>query len=265
MRFAMDSGITLIDAAQSYPNAEVRFGKALKDGYRDKCFVATKVSNKYTKEDVAKAIEESLEKLGVDYVDLYQVHGWWDPKYPIEETMEAMARVREQGKARYIGVSNFSAHQMARTLTITPFQSNQPLYNMLNRKIEAEDIPFCKAHGIGLVTYSAMAQGVLSGKYRAGHAFSEDDWRSRADKFKGDTFAQHVQIAGRLAEVAADKGVSLGQLAIAWILREEAVSCLLTGAKHPHQITEQLGALDVRLTDEDLARIDTILADAPAW
>ena len=263
IRHALDSGITLIDAAQSYENSEELLGKALKDGYRDRCFVATKVSWKYSRADVEAAIESSLRKLRVDYVDLYQVHGWWDHKYPIEETMQAMAAAREQGKARFIGVSNFNAEQMKRTLTITPFQSNQILYNMFNRQKEAEDIPFCEAQGVGVIAHTAMAHGLLSGRLKVGQKFAKDDYRSRLDRFKGDTFAQCLQVAARLECVAKHKGISLVQLALAWILRKDAVSCLLTGAKRPSQIDEQLDAPGTTFSDVELERIGTILEDTP--
>jgi len=263
IRHALNSGITLVDAAQSYENSEDLLGKALKDGYRDRCFVATKVSWKYSRADVEAAIESSLRRLRVDYVDLYQVHGWWDHKYPIEETMEAMAAVREKGKARFIGVSNFNAEQVKRTLTITSFQSNQILYNMFNRQREAEDIPFCERQGIGVIAHTAMAHGLLSGRLQVGQKFAKDDYRSRLDRFKGDTFAQCLKVAASLEDFAKEKGISLVQLALAWILRKDAVSCLLTGAKRPSQIDEQLDAPGTTFSDEELERIDTILEDTP--
>lgn len=263
IRYALDCGISLVDAAQSYQNSEELLGKALKDGYRDRCFIATKVSWKYSRADVEAAIASSLRKLKVDYVDLYQVHGWWDHKYPIEETMEAMAVVRQQGKARYVGVSNFNATQMARALTITSFQSNQVLYNMFSRQIEAEDISFCEKEGIGIIAHTAMAHGLLSGRFKIGQRFARDDYRSRLDHFRGDTFAHYLQVAERLDDVAKEKGISLAQLALAWILRKDAVSCLLTGAKRPSQINEQLDAPGTTFSTEELERIDTILQDAP--
>ena len=265
IRYALDRGINLVDAAQSYENSEELLGKALRDGYRDRCFIATKVSWKYSRTDVEAAIESSLRKLRVDYVDLYQVHGWWDHKYPIEETMGAMAKIREQGKARYIGVSNFNAEQVRRTLTITSFQSNQILYNMFRREREAEDIPSCREQGVGVIAHTAMAHGLLAGRMKPGQKFARDDYRSRLDRFQGDTFERCLQVAGRLEEVARDKGISLVQLALAWILRTDAVSCLLTGAKRASQIDEQLNAPDTTFSDEELSRIGTILADAPVY
>ena len=263
IRHALDNGVTLVDAAQSYENSEELLGKALKDGYRDRCFIATKVSWKYSRADVELAIESSLRKLGVDYVDLYQVHGWWDHTYPIEETMAAMAAVREQGKARFIGVSNFNADQVRRTLSLTGFQSNQILYNMFSRERETEDIPFCESQGVGIIAHTAIARGLLSGRLKAGQRFPKDDYRSQLDRFKGKTFEQCLLVAERLEEVAQDKGMNLVQLALAWILRKNAVSCLLTGAKRPSQIDEQLAAPGTTFSDAELERIETILKDAP--
>ena len=177
--------------------------------------------------------------------------------------MEAMAAVRRQGKARCIGVSNFNAEQIQRTLTTTSFQSNQILYNMFNRQPEEKDIPFCESQGIGVIAHTAMAHGFLSGRFKAGQRFAKDDYRSRLDRFTGDTFAQCLKVASRLEGVAKDKGISLVQLALAWILRKDAVSCLLTGAKRPSQINEQLNAPGTRFSSEELERISTILQDTP--
>ena len=265
IRYALDSGITLVDAAQSYENSEELLGKALRDGYRDRCFIATKVSWKYSRADVEAAIDASLRKLKVNYVDLYQVHGWWDHKYPIEETMGAMARVRDQGKARYIGVCNFNGEQVKRTLAITDFHSNQILYNMFRRETETEHIPSCEALGVGVIAHTAMAHGLLSGRMRSGQKFAKDDYRSRLDRFQGEVFEQCLQVAARLDGVAKDKGISLVQLALAWILRKNAVSSLLAGAKRPSQIDEQLAAPGIVFSDEELERIDSILEDVPAY
>ena len=146
VRTAIDSGITLLDTAQAYRTSEATLGRALKDGYRERCFLATKVSRQYSRGDIENAIENSLRNLDVDYVDLYQIHSW-NPQYPIEESMETMARLQEQGKTRFIGVSNFNAAQMQQAYDIAPFHSNQPRYNMFDRNIEAEDSGFLQTNG----------------------------------------------------------------------------------------------------------------------
>ena len=185
VRTAIDSGITLLDTAQAYRTSEATLGRALKDGYRERCFLATKVSRQYSREDIESAIENSLRNLDVDYVDLYQIHSW-NPQYPIEESMETMARLQEQGKTRFIGVSNFNAAQMQQAYDIAPFHSNQPRYNMFDRNIEAEDLDFCRQTGIGILAHSPLGKGLLTGKYASGHVFSEDDERANSPRFQGD-------------------------------------------------------------------------------
>ena len=259
---ALDNGITLIDTAQAYHTSEATIGKALKGGYRERCFLATKVSGDYSRQGIRAAMENSLRALDVDYVDLYQIH-WWDSQYPIEESMDTMARLQEEGKARYIGVSNFSAKQMQQALQIARFHSNQPGYNMFDRQIEAEDIPFCEQEGIGIVAHSPLAKGLLTGKYTPGHRFAADDERSGFPRFQGETFARYLAVADQLKEVAHAKGLSLIQLAISWLLRLPAITCVLVGAKNPAQVEDHLGAVGVAFSDDELARIEEILADAP--
>jgi len=259
---ALDNGITLIDTAQAYHTSEATIGEALKGGYRERCFLATKVSGDYSREGVRAAMENSLRALGVDYVDLYQIH-WWDPQYPIEESMETMARLQQEGKTRYIGVSNFNSKQMQQALQIARFHSNQPGYNMFDRQIEAEDIPFCEREGIGIVAHSPLAKGLLTGKYTPGHRFAADDERSGFPRFQGETFARYLAVSDQLKEVAHAKGLSLIQLAISWLLRLPAITCVLVGAKNPAQVEDHLGAVGVTFSDDELARIEEILADAP--
>ena len=262
-RAAIDAGVTLVDTAQSYLASQGFLGKALQDGYRERCFLCTKVSNDFSPQAIYAAMEESLRMLRVDRVDLYQIHSW-NPTYPIDESMEAMARLQEQGKTRYIGVSNFDAEQMAQAGQTALVNSNQPRYNLLDRRIEAEDLPYCQLHGIGNLIHSPLGQGLLTGRYRPGHQFAASDRRSQNASFQGESFEQIVAVADRLQEVAADRGLSLIQLAISWVLRQKAVSCVLVGAKSPQQFQEHLGAVGVELTEEELTRIETILEDAPA-
>jgi aryl-alcohol dehydrogenase-like predicted oxidoreductase len=259
---AIDHGITLIDTAQAYRTSESLLGRALKNGYRERCFLATKVSRDYSPQAIRTAIENSLRELGVDYVDLYQIHGW-NPKYSVEESLEEMERLRQEGKTRYIGVSNYNARQMERALQTAPIQSNQPRYNMFDREIEAEDLPFCAEQGIGILAHSPLAKGLLTGKYSPDHQFPAEDERADRKRFQGQTFAEYLAVAERLAEIAQEKGLSLVQLAIGWILREPAITCVLVGAKSPAQVQDHLGAVGVQFSEEELDRIDEILADAP--
>lgn len=258
VRAAIDSGITLLDTAQAYRTSEATLGKALKDGYRERCFLATKVSRHYSRKAIDRAIENSLRALDVDCVDLYQIHSW-NAQYPIEESMEAMARLQEQGKTRFIGVSNFNAAQLQQAYDFAPFHANQPRYNMFDRAIEAEDLGFCNRVGIGILAHSPLGKGLLTGKYAPDHVFAQGDERARSPRFQGELFAQYLAVADRLQAVAADKNITLVQLAIAWLLRREEVTCVLVGAKNPDQVKEHVGAADVAFSDEELERIENIL------
>ena len=263
VRGAIDAGVTLVDTAQAYGPSEAIVGKALRDGYRERCFLATKVSGDYSPAAVRAAMENSLRALGVDHVDLYQVHSWRGERDPIEETMAAMARLQEEGKTRHLGVSNFNAAQMEAAASTAPFVSSQPCYNMLHRQIEADDLPWCLANGVGNLAHSPLAKGLLTGRYAPGHLFPDDDERSKSPRFQGEIFARSCAVAARLGEVAAGKGITLVQMAIAWCLRQPAVSCVLVGAKSLEQVLEHLGAAEVSFDAGELACIDAILQEAP--
>ena len=263
VRGAIDAGVTLVDTAQAYGPSESVVGKALRDGYRERCFLATKVSGDYSPAAVRAAMENSLRALGVDHVDLYQVHSWRGERDPIEATMAAMARLQQEGKTRHLGVSNFNAAQMQAAAAVAPFVSSQPRYNMLDREIEAADLPWCEANGVGNLAHSPLAKGLLTGRYAPGHVFPDDDERTRSPRFQGELFGRYCAVAGRLGEVAADKGLTLVQMAIAWCLRQPAVSCVLVGAKSPEQVREHLGAAEVSFDSGELDRIEAILRDSP--
>jgi aryl-alcohol dehydrogenase-like predicted oxidoreductase len=177
--------------------------------------------------------------------------------------METMARLQEEGKTRHIGVSNFNAEHMRQALMFTRFQSNQPRYNMFDREIEAEDIPLCEEEGIGILAHSPLAKGLLTGKYTPDHKFAADDERSGFARFQNEMFAEYLGVADQLAEVAHAKGLSLIQTAIAWLLRLPAITCVLVGAKSPSQVEDHLGAVGVTFSDDELARIEEILANTP--
>ena len=262
VRGAIDRGITLIDTAESYRTSQERLGRALKDGYRQRCFLATKVSHDYSPAGITAAMEESLSKLQVDHVDLYQIHQW-RPKYPIEASMETMARLREEGKTRFIGVSNFDETQMAQATSIAAIHSVQTEYSMFRRRIEAEVVTHCEREGIGILAHSPLSKGLLSGRFRADHVFPESDERTGRPRFQPEVFGSFLAVVERLKQVAADKNVSLVQLAIAWVMRIPALTTVLVGAKNPQQVQEHLGAVDLELSPDDLSRIDTILQSAP--
>ena len=199
---ALDNGVTLIDTAQGYRSSEAMLGKALAGGYRERAFIATKVSRDFSPRVFALPWRIACAPSNVDYVDLYQIHRW-DSDYPIEASMETMAQLQEEGKTRYLGVSNFSAAQMARAEATAVFQTNQPRYSLFFRDIEANDIPFCELHGIGILAHSPLAKGLLTGAYRPGHQFPADDERSEFRSFQGRCVARlccRSRQAGRTGE-----------------------------------------------------------------
>ena len=262
IRAAIDSGVTLIDTAQAYRSSEATLGKALRGGYRERCFLATKVSGDYSREGILSAIDDSLRALDVDVIDLYQIHSW-NSRYPIRESMETMAELQAAGKTHYLGVSNFSVEQMREALETARFHANQPRYNLFDREVEG-DIPFCERHGVGLLAHSPLAKGLLTGKYSPDYRFPADDERADMPRFQGETFARLLAVAERLKGIAHDKGLSLVQLAVAWLLRLPAVTCVLVGAKSPAQVEEHLGAVGVRFSDDELRHIDDILGGVDA-
>ena len=262
IRTAIDNGISTIDTAQYYRTSEELIGKALKGGYRSRCFLATKASFDFSRKGIISAIHNSLRALKVDCVDLYQIHNW-DPAYQIEESMETMARLKEQGKTLFIGVSNFNIKQMQHALRTARFESNQLRYNLFDRGIEYKDMRFCEIEQIGILAHSPLAKGLLTGKYTKDYKFSRDDERSEFPRFQGENFAKYLNVAKQLKVMANEKGLSLIQLSRAWILRKSAISCVLVGAKNPRQLEEHLGSIGVSFTNDELEHIDIILAHAP--
>lgn len=255
---AIDHGLTFIDTAQYYLTSEALIGEALKGGYRERAFLATKVSGDFSRAGILAALDDSLRALRVDYVDLYQIH-WWDDAYPIEETMTTLAEVQQTGKARFIGVSNYNKPQMAHALSIAPYQTNQIVYNIFDREIEADDLPYCQEQGIGILAHSVLAKGLLGGRYTPSTRFPADDERSRMKRFQGQAFTRYLAVAEQLKDIAADNSLTLIQLAIAWVLRTPAVCCALVGPKSVAQVADYAGAAGVTLSAETLARIEAAL------
>jgi myo-inositol catabolism protein IolS len=256
---ALDCGVTFIDTAEAYRTSEAVLGKALV-GKREKVFLATKLSGDHSLEHMNGAIENSLRALRTDYVDLYQLHGP-KPEYPIEQTMGGLLRFKEQGKIRYIGVSNFSTEQHAEALQYGYVDSSQPMYSMLVRTAGEAVLPFCKEHDIGVIVHSPLAKGLLTGKYTLDHRFAEDDERSWMAGFQGERFASALNVANELKVWAEGKGHSLVDLAIAWVLANPAVTSAIVGAKTPEQAVQNTEAANSFLTPEDLQEIDQIQGD----
>ncbi len=279
VRQALEEGITTFDTADVYANtkAETVLGEALKNERRESLEIFTKVyfptgpgkhnDHGLSRKHIRESIDGSLRRLGTEYVDLYQAHRY-DYETPLEETMEAFADVVHSGKAHYIGVSEWraeeirEAHAMARELKI-PFVSNQPQYNMLWRVIETDVVPTCEELGIGQVVWSPIAQGVLTGKYLPGE---QPPQGSRATDEKGgaDMISRYLtdDVLGRvqrLEPIAKEAGLSLAQLAIAWVLQNDNVSTAIIGASRPEQVTENVKAAGVRLDPAALKQVDEIL------
>jgi aryl-alcohol dehydrogenase-like predicted oxidoreductase len=260
VRAAIDSGVTLVDTAEGYRTSEEIVGEALRDGYRERCFLATKASMDFSPRGIRAAMEKSLRALRVEQVDLYQVHSW-NPRYPIEKTMEEMRRLRDEGKTRFVGVSNFDAEQMARAVGVCPIQSNQVRYNLFSREIENQTVPWCQAHGVGIIVHSPLAKGLLTGRYTPASVFPPEDERSTVyPEFSGTFLAERLHTAEKLGRIAEKKGISLLQFALAWTLRLSAVSCTLVGAKSVDQVRDHLSAVGVRISTEELLRVESALA-----
>jgi len=210
---------------------------------------------------LAEEVEASLKRLQVDTIDLYQIH-WPNPDSEIEEGWESLSRMREQGKIRWIGVSNFSVDQMKRAMKIAPITSLQPPYSMLRRAIEAEILPFTLANGIGVINYSPMLSGMLTGKMTAERAahLAPDDWRRRNKEFNEPRLSQNLRLVDLLREIGSAHGVSPGVVAVAWVLHNPAVTAPIVGGRSASQVEETAAALTFRLAEEEFARICAFLA-----
>ncbi|HET7350540.1 MAG TPA: aldo/keto reductase family protein [Marmoricola sp.] len=281
VRAALDEGISTFDTADAYANtkAEVVLGEALKGERRESLEIFTKVywptgprgknDTGLSRKHIMESINGSLQRLQTDYVDLYQAHRY-DTETPLEETMQAFADIVRQGKALYIGVSEWTAdqirqgHRLAQELGFQLI-SSQPQYSMLWRVIEDEVVPTCRELGISQIVWSPIAQGVLSGKYRPGQAPPEGS-RATDDKggarmieqFMRDDVLTRVQ---ELSPVADELGLSTAQLAIAWVLQNDNVAAALVGASRPEQVKENVKAAGVHIPDELMKRIDEALGD----
>jgi aryl-alcohol dehydrogenase-like predicted oxidoreductase len=214
---------------------------------------------------LAEELENSLRRLGVETIDLYQIH-WPNPDEELEEGWEALDRLRRQGKIRWLGVSNFSVDQMKRALKIAPITSLQPPYSMLRPAIENEILPFAQQNGIGVINYSPMVSGLLTGKMTAERvaAFAADDWRRKAVEFKEPRLSRNLRLVELLREIGNGHAVSPGVVAVAWTLHHPAITASIVGGRSAAQVDGLIPALEFRLSDEEHARINSFLAANPA-
>jgi len=269
----LDLGINLLDTADVYGNSEVQVGKALK-GRRDKVTLATKfgfqtgVSANARREAagrmidgsaayVQRACEASLQRLGVSHIDLYYLHRV-DPNTPIEETVGAMANLVRQGKVRHIGLSEPSPATVRRAHKVHPLTAIQTEYSLFSREPEDELIPLLQELGIALVAYSPLGRGFLAGRFRRPEDLAADDWRRGNPRFQGENFARNLQLVEHLHDLAGQKGCTPAQLALAWLLAGHDNVIPIPGTSSAKRLEENVGAADVKLTSQELARIEEI-------
>lgn len=263
IRAAFEAGITTFDTAESYGNghSERVLGAAVSD-FRDRLILATKVfANHLKAKQVIAACHRSLKNLKTDVIDLYQIHwpaGSFRTKaVPIAETMGALNQLKEEGKIQAIGVSNFSRRQLEEASQYGRIDSLQPPYSLFWRHVENDAMPYCMENDITILAYSPMAQGLLTGKFAKDHKFKEGDHRARNRLFKPENFQRVHQALQGLRPLAEEKKVSLGQLALAWVI-SHAGACAIAGARSRDQAVQNAGAATVSLSDEELARLDEI-------
>ncbi len=274
---ALDLGLNWIDTAAIYGlgHSEEVVARALQASPHTP-YVFTKCSMRWNPGDrtiyralnrrsVREECEDSLRRLRRDTIDLYQVH-WPNPESEIEEGWETLAQLQAEGKVRYLGVSNFSVAQMKRVQPIAPITASQPPYSLINAKVEDEVLPFCLENNIGVINYSPMASGLLTGKMTAERiaGMPEDDWRKRSANFKEPKLSRNLRLAALLGEIGQGHGVNAGVVAIAWTLHHPAVTAAIVGARDPGQVDGIMPAMTFRLSEAEYARISDWVRANPA-
>ena len=266
---AIELGITFLDTADMYgpfTNEEL-VGRAIA-GRRDEVVIATKFGNERAEdgtrlgingrpEYVHRACDASLSRLGVDYIDLYYQHRV-DPEVPVEETWGAMKELVEAGKVRYLGISEAAPETIRRAHGVHPVSALQTEYSLWSRDVEDEILPTVRELGIGFVAYSPLGRGFLTGQIRRFEDLPEDDFRRTSPRFQGENFEKNLELVDRVKEIASEKGVTSGQLALAWLLYQGEDIVPIPGTKRREYLEENARAVDVELTDEDLGRIEEV-------
>jgi aryl-alcohol dehydrogenase-like predicted oxidoreductase len=276
IRHALELGVNFFDTAQAYGfgASERLLGSALAPelrSRRDEIVIATKGGLRPDRDggivrDASPAwlrdgVEQSLEALGVDHIDLYQLH-WPDPAVPVAETAGALQELVEEGKIRHVGVSNFDASQMAAFARTRPVETLQPPYHLFRRDIEAQVLPYCAEHDIGVLVYGPLAHGLLTGAIDEETTFEDGDWRSASPLFQGDALRRNIAAVERLEALASELGTSVSALAIAWTLANPAVDVAIVGARIAAHIEDSVGAAELQLSRVDLAEINAIMDDS---
>jgi aryl-alcohol dehydrogenase-like predicted oxidoreductase len=275
IRHALELGVDIFDTAQGYGwgASERLLGRALADELRTRredVFLATKgglrmdgdrLRRDSSPEWLRQGVEQSLEALGVDYIDIYQVH-WPDPDTPLAETAGALQEMVDEGKIRHVGVSNFDVEQMREFAKTRPVETLQPPYHLFRRDIEQDILPYCREQNIGVLVYGPLAHGLLGGHMTEETTFPENDWRAHSELFAGETFRRNLAVVRELDAFARERGYKVSQLAVAWVLAQPGVHVAIVGSRRPAHIEDGVGAADIRLTPEDLEEIDRIMAGA---
>jgi len=272
---AIDLGINWIDTAAVYGlgHSEEIVAKALK-GRSDRPYVFTKgsrvwndqgeITSSLKEQSLRREVENSLRRLEVDTIDLYQLH-WPNPDPDIEEGWSTLAKLKSEGKLRYIGVSNFSVEQMERARKIAPITSLQAPYSLIKRDVERDILPYCQEHNIGVIVYSPMMSGLLSGKMTRERIdnFPEDDWRQRNEEFQEPRLSRNLKLASLLQDIGYPYNRTTAEVAIAWTLRHPAVTGAIVGGRRPEQVEEIIGAAEFRLSESELEQIEKFLQENP--
>ncbi|NMC38324.1 MAG: aldo/keto reductase [Bacteroidales bacterium] len=282
---AVDNGMTTIDTAAVYGFglSEELVGKAVKgkrnkvqiltkfgmiwDGKQGKYYFSTKDNNgkdidiySYSsRERVISDCEASLKRLGTDYIDLYQIH-WPDATTPVSETMEALEILIQKGKIRAGAVSNYSVDLMKEAIKTLPIASNQVPYSMVNRGIEKDIIPYCIANNIGILAYSPLQRGLLTGKIKKGHNFGKGDSRPDTIYYKEPNLSRIISLTDDLRAIADERNVTLSQLVLNWTIQQPGITCALAGARNPEQVLDNIKAAEFRLSDDELKRIHELIS-----
>jgi len=274
---AIELGVTLFDTAAAYGwgAGEEMMGRALR-GHRHEVVLVTKGGRRWdpksderrsdsSREFLEQGLGESLRRLQTDYIDLFLIH-WPDEGRSFEEPMEVFSRWQEEGKIRYGGVSNFSAAQVEECLKYFPIACDQVGYNLFDRRPEPEVIPFCREHGVGVMAYGSLSYGLLTGTMTPETRFGEDDWRRGRQAFglpifEGEHFLRNLEVVERLKAIAAPRGRTVAQLAVAWVLSNPALTVALTGVRRPSEIEENAGGADWKLTDEEKGEIEAAFSN----
>ena len=268
---AVDAGINWIDTAAVYGlgHSEEVVSKAIAQ-LSNKPYIFTKceriwndqgeISKCLKAASIRNEIEASLRRLQVEVIDLYQIH-WAEPEEDLEEGWSTLAELKKEGKVRHIGVCNFNVSQLKRAQAIAPVTSLQPPYSILRRGIEDEILPYALEEGIGVIGYSPMASGLLSGKMTSERAAAlpADDWRSRSEEFQEPKLSKNLLVAAKLGEIGARHGRSAGEAAIAWTLRLPAVTGAIVGIRRPDQVDGIIGALTFRLSTEEIREVESVV------